>query len=337
MQQTNKKWKVLIIGCGLISEHWFSYTVERDDCQIVGVVDISAAAAQARVQQYGLKCPCFTDVDTALRTLKPDLAYDLTYVTTHREVSVKCLAAGCHVFSEKPMTTERESAIAILDAAKQYHRTYSVMQNRRYQQPMQALRELVQSGRLGKIWMVSADIFVPADLRSIRNTLKHPMLQDNAIHTFDGARFLLGAEPVSVYCHSYNPEGSKYRGDAAGVCIFELSDGSVFVYNCVMGVEGCHTSWESDWRIIGSNGTAIWDGFHAPYVETVSGANAVYVREELTTTWNGREQHFGCLDELFSALSRNEKSQTDGEDNYKSINMVFACLESAQRGEKVLL
>jgi predicted dehydrogenase len=158
------------------------------------------------------------------------------------------------------MTVSREEARLMLKASEETGKSYSVMQNRRYQKPVRALKELVDSGRLGRLWMVSADIFVPEDLASIRNLLEKPMLQDNAIHTFDQARFITGEDPVSVYCHSYNPIDSKYRGDAAGACIFEMSGGTVFVYNCVMGAEGCHTSWESSWRYHRQQRVCLWDG-----------------------------------------------------------------------------
>lgn len=335
----NGKYRILLVGCGVISVHWFEYTLGRGDCEFVGVVDVRKDAAEQAVKRYGLSCPVYTDLDEALKSTAPDIVYDLSFVTTHLEVSTKAMASGAHVFSEKPMTTDRESSKALLRCAREYDRHYFIMQNRRYQKPMQALRELIASGRLGKLWTVCADIFVPADLKSIRNQLQNPMLQDNAIHTFDGARFITGAEPVCVYCKSYNPEDSKYKGDAAGVCLFDLSDGSVFVYNCVMGVEGCHTSWESSWRVIGSKGSAVWDGSEKmPYAEVVSGRSGeetLYDRFSVQTEWEGQPQHFGCLDEMFAALIAGQKSQTDCADNARSMAMVFASLESAKSGKPV--
>ncbi|MHC1695920.1 MAG: Gfo/Idh/MocA family protein [Eubacteriales bacterium] len=332
-----KKMKILLVGCGAISRHWFEYTLSRSDCEIVGVVDINLDSANDKISKYELKCPAYTSIDDALKSEIPDIVYDLSFVTTHHEVTMKAFKAGCHVFTEKPMTIDRQSADDLVGTAKKLGLTYSVMQNRRYQKPVQALKELIKSGRLGKIWTVSAEIFVGADLASIRNNLESPMLQDNAVHTFDTARYITGAEPQNVYCHSYNPVESKYKGDAAGVCIFEMSDNSVFVYNCVMGVDGLNTSWESSWRIIGSNGSVIWDGVNAPVAEIVVDRTegTRYERLEPATSWNGKNQHFGCLEEMFDAFLNNRLSETSGEDNYKSISMVFASLESAKACQKV--
>jgi len=333
----SEKIKVMVIGCGVISRHWFDYTIARPDCEIVAVVDINLEAAKRETEARNIHCPLFTDFEEALEKTKPDLVYDISYVTTHRKITTTCLKAGCSVMTEKPMTIDRESAEEILKTAKETGKFYAVMQNRRYQKPMQALRELVHSGKLGHIWMVCGEIFVGADLKSIRNTLPYPMLQDNAIHTLDGARFITGQDAVSVYCNSYNPIDSKYKGDAAGTCIYEMTDGSTFVYNCIMGVEGCRTPWESQWRIIGSKGSAVWSGRRdeAPYMEFRNAEGTGFDRFEVESDWNGQNQHFGCLDEMFDAYMNGRKSETDGEDNYKSISMVFSAIESAQCGQKV--
>lgn len=342
----NNKIRVLVAGAGLISQHWFKYTVNRKDCEIVGIVEINKANAKRAMEVYGIQCPVYEDLDKALEEIKPDLVYDLTYVTTHCTTVCKALKAGCNVFSEKPMTLTREEAEFMIETAEKSGKYFSVMQNRRYQRPVQAIKEFVESGRLGDIWMVSADIFVPEDLRSIRNQLAMPMLQDNAIHSFDQARYMSGQDAVSVYCHSYNPVDSKYKGDAAGTCIFEMSKGAVFVYNCVMGVEGLHTSWESSWRIIGSRGSIVWDGYGRPVAEIVlenkgdSEEERGYERIDLESKytfkpWQGQEQHAGCLDEMFSALFAGRPSATDCHDNYKSMMMTFASQESAKQDKKI--
>ena len=41
--------------------------------------------------------------------------------------------------------------------------------------------------------------------------MESPLLLDMAIHTFDQARFITGADALSVYCHEFNPAGSWYR------------------------------------------------------------------------------------------------------------------------------
>ena len=57
-----------------------------------------------------------------------------------------------------------------------------------------------------------ADFFIGAHFGGFRDEMAHVLLLDMAIHTFDQARKILGADPVSVYCHEFNPAGSWYAG-----------------------------------------------------------------------------------------------------------------------------
>ena len=52
-----------------------------------------------------------------------------------------------------------------------------------------------------------------------------PLLVDMAIHTFDAARYVTGADPVSVQCAEFNPPWSWYRGSASAIAEFEFEDG----------------------------------------------------------------------------------------------------------------
>ena len=60
-------------------------------------------------------------------------------------------------------------------------------------------------------------------------------------------------------------------------------------------------------------------------------------RVETSYSWDGREGHEGCLDEMFNALLQERKPETDCRDNIKSMAMVFGALESAKKGRKVML
>jgi predicted dehydrogenase len=92
--------------------------------------------------------------------------------------------------------------------------------------------------------------------------------------------------------------------------------------------------------VTGSKGTAIWDGNNKPYFEQIiASAEQRFMNEsqrlEPNFKWNGREGHFGCLDEMFAALIEGRKAETDCNDNIKSMAMVFGAIESSREGEKI--
>lgn len=339
------KYRIVVVGCGFISHEWFRYLKTRTDSKVVGLVDMKPENAEKMNLEYGLGAPVFTNLTEALEETSPNLVFDITYVMNHVNIVTEALENRCNVFSEKPMALTPEQAVKMVETAKRTGLKYSILQNRRYNKAMRAMRDTIKAGTIGKPGFVCADIFTSGDLRSIRNKLDKPMMMDNAVHTFDQARFLLGEDASTVYAESLNPEGSIYTGDAAGVCVFRMGENCVFDYRCWLGVEGCHTSWESEWRIIGSKGTMRWDGINAPYYEIPDYdyignkgnpfAERNYVRIVPETEWNGLESHAGAIQEMFDALEEGRDAETDCKDNLKSMMMVFGALESAEVGKKL--
>ncbi|WP_055109300.1 Gfo/Idh/MocA family protein [Paenibacillus ihumii] len=340
----NKQHRIVIAGCGGMSNVWIQELLKRDDAVIVGLVDVYLSQAEKIRDAYGLDSGVYTRLEQAIADTNADLVIDVTIPDSHFEISTTAMKYGCHVFGEKPMAATMEQAREIIATADATGRTVSVMQNRRYDANIRALRELISSGTIGRTGMINADFFLGPHFGGFRDVMDSPLILDMAIHTFDQARFIIGADPVSVYCHEFNPPGSWYKGNASAVCIYEMSDGSVFCYRGSWCAEGSPTSWEADWRIIGEKGTAIWDGVHAPYAEVVSAGESAEpkfmrdtVRVEAPMRWNGRPGHAGGVDEMFLALKEGRPAETDSRDNIHSMAMVLGAIESAKSGQKVML
>ncbi|NHN30216.1 Gfo/Idh/MocA family protein [Paenibacillus agricola] len=337
------KHRIVIAGCGNMSKAWIAYAINREDCIITALVDVRLEAAAAMKTTYKLDCPVFTDITEAIRATDANLVFDITISESHYAVSTAAFAEGCHVFGEKPMAASMEEARAMIAAAEAADRTYAIMQNRRYTKEMMAFRDLVQSGGIGEAGFITADFFLALHNGKFRETMDNPLLLDMAIHTFDQSRFITGKDPVSVYCHEFNPAGAFYKGNAAAICLFEYEDGSVFSYRGYYNAEGAATSWESSWRVVGSEGTAIWDGRTAPYAEKAAAesdpAAFVYQHERLVAdlTWTGKERHDGCLDDMFAALNEGRAPSTVCTDNIKSVAMAYGAVQSAKEGRKIML
>ncbi|WEG14965.1 Gfo/Idh/MocA family oxidoreductase [Pullulanibacillus sp. KACC 23026] len=332
--------KIILAGCGGMSNEWLKYAAERENADIVGLVDLYEKQAVKRAKEHGLNVPIFTDLSAAIEETGANLVFDVTIPSSHKQIVTTALQAGCNVFGEKPMAESLEDALEMIKLTEQTGKRYSVMQNRRFLKKIRALRQTLKTDVIGTVGSIHANFFLGPHFGGFRDLMDHVLILDMAIHTFDQARFLTRADPVSVYCHEYNPPGSWYKGNASAICIFEMSDGSVFSYNGSWCAEGLPTSWESEWRVTGSKGTAKWDGIHHPIVETVDESNQdgfmrSYHRMEIPDTWEGREGHSGCLDDMFDALEHDRLAETDCTDNIKSIAMVLGAVESAKTGNKI--
>ncbi|WP_138753193.1 Gfo/Idh/MocA family protein [Paenibacillus sinopodophylli] len=335
------KHKVVVVGCGGMANTWVEYAKDREDTQIVGLVDIKLEFAQAMADRQALTCPIFTDLKEAIAETGATMVFDVTIPASHYAVGKAALEAGCHVFGEKPLAESMSDCNDIVQLAGETGHTHAIMQNRRFDPRIRAFRQLLADGTIGKPGFIGADFFIGAHFGGFRDAMDSPLLLDMSIHTFDQARYLIGADPVSVYCHELNPPGSWYAGNAMAICIFEMSDGSVFDYRGSWCAEGVITSWEASWRVTGEHGTAIWDGHGNPYAEIVASGDQTgkfireYERVETQLPEMANTGHHGCLDEMFASLEEERQPETRSADNIYSMAMVLAAVESAKIGQKV--
>ncbi|MEK3883992.1 Gfo/Idh/MocA family oxidoreductase [Paenibacillus sp. PL2-23] len=336
-------YKVVVAGCGVMSNQWIDYAMERSDTEIVALVDIKTEFAEAMREKKGLSCPVFTDVEQAITSTGANIVFDVTIPSSHYQISHTAMANGCHVFGEKPLAESMTECNNIIRNSELTGKSHAVMQNRRFDPRIRALRGLIVDGTIGKPGFAGADFFLAPHFGGFRDAMESPLLIDMAIHTFDQARLILGSNPVSVYCQEFNPPGSWYKGNAAAICIYEMSDGSIFNYRGSWCAEGAPTTWEAQWRITGEHGTAIWDGKNAPYAEIVAPGDQsgkfmrefVRVETDLSLYEGARSGHVGCLDEMFRSLEEQRPAETDCRDNRFSMAMVLAALESARLKQKV--
>lgn len=335
--------RVVVTGCGAMANEWITYALKHaDGIEIAALVDIRRESAQSMAERHGLTCPVFTEVEQAIADTAANLVFDVTVPASHYSIASTALEAGCHVFAEKPLAETMEQCNSIVSIAERTGRSHAVMQNRRYDPRIRSLRELMTSGVIGRTGSISANFFLAPHFGGFRDAMDSPLLLDMAIHTFDQARYISGADPVSVYCQEFNPPGSWYAGNAAAVCIFEMSDGSVFCYQGSWCAEGAPTSWEASWRVQGEKGAAIWDGRDLPYAEVISAGSEhsgqfLHEFEQVEAPEVQMEEtfHQGCLDEMFRSLAEGRPAETDCRDNRYSMAMVLGALESARTGRKL--
>ncbi|WP_449601782.1 Gfo/Idh/MocA family protein [Paenibacillus sp. Marseille-Q9583] len=335
------QYRVAVAGCGGMANAWIEYALTRSDTQIVALVDIRLESAQAMAAKHEISCLTFTDIKEAIQTTGANLVFDVTIPGSHYSISSTALELGCNVFSEKPLAETMEECTKIVEISERTGKAHAVMQNRRYDPRIRSLRNLIESDTIGRVGYISASFFLGAHFGGFRDVMESPLLLDMAIHTFDQARFISGANPISVYCQEFNPPGSWYKGNASAVCIFEMSDGSVFTYQGSWCAEGASTSWEAAWRLNGEKGTAIWDGHDMPYAEVVVAGDQSdkFIRDVVRVNGEAVEMvktfHQGCLEEMFLSLAEERSAETNCRDNRYSMAMVFGALESAKTGRKI--
>ncbi|WP_082523539.1 Gfo/Idh/MocA family oxidoreductase [Ensifer sp. Root31] len=339
--------RAVLCGCGAMAKGWLKALTESDflrgKVEVVGLVDLDQTTAQALAAEFKLHDIIIgTDLPAVLRQSRADLLFDVVVPAARRAVVAAGLAHGCHVLSEKPMAATLEEARELRRLAADASRIHAIVQNRRFIDGVRRIRRLIQSGSLGELTALHCDFFLGPHFGGFREQMDNVLLLDMAIHTFDAARFMSGKDPLAVYCHEYNPQGSWYRHGAAANAIFEFSDNVAFTYRGSWCAQGANTSWESAWRITGSKGTLLWDGGERFEANVVSGREGFLRAVEPITVPEAEDRadthgHASVIERFICAIDTGTVPETDGSDNIKSLAMVFGAIDSARDGKRVTI
>jgi predicted dehydrogenase len=311
--------RAVVAGAGALGPFWAREVVESGDTELVGWVDLDTRRVRKVASELGVDgLSTGPSLERMLAEQRPDFVVNVTAPAAHREVTLAALEAGADVLTEKPLATSLDEALEMIAAADRAGRLLMVSQNRRYMPELAAFREEVAA--LGPLSSLSCEFF--RNHRHARAAFlfafPQPLLLDMAIHLFDGARAITGADPLSVYCESYNPPWSWFDGPAAAAAVFRMSDGLRFNFVGNWAAPTDETSWTGAWRAVGENGIATWDG-----EDTADRDPERFLGLE------------GALADFVNGLTNGGVPHGESHDNVRSLAMCHAAVESAARGEPV--
>jgi predicted dehydrogenase len=334
--------RAIHVGCGAMSREWLRSAAELG-IQVQALVDIEEKNARLRAEEFNLDVPIYTDLKTAIQEAPADAVFDCTIPAAHKQVSSTALAAGLHVLEEKPLALNFQDAAELVGLAKTTGKLHVVLQNRRFNRGIRQLREMLLQGVIGELTTVHVDFFVAPHFGGFREVMPHVLLADMAIHAFDAARFITGLNAQAVFCEEWIPKNSWYASGPSVIAVFRMGAGVRFSYRASWCADGFRTSWDAGWRLIGTEGTLIWDGAEDLRAERLPADHLtaqpnVFLKEMeavLPTIEPDPVQtrgHFSVMNQFLSAATGGPLPETVSSDNIHSLAMVLAAIESAERG-----
>lgn len=322
--------RLIQVGAGSMGRAWLQVIADSGAVELVGLVDLDTDAARQAADAAGFTSVAVAaSLDDLLSRVTADAVVNVTIPTAHASVSTTALLHGLPVLCEKPLAESVGTGLSMIAAAELSGELLMVSQSRRYWRNLSALRQ--QIAQLGALGTIDCAFFKAPHFGGFRDEMAFPLLIDMAIHQFDLARDLIGAEPVAVYCDSYNPGWSWFAGDAAAAVQFEFADGTHFSFSGSWCSPGLETSWNGSWRISGEHGSAVWDGDHEPVAAAADG------QPILGAVSDEPEQIAGSLAEFVTALGTDAVPWGEVHSNVLSLAMVEAAITSAAEGRRVLI
>ena len=140
--------RIGVVGCGNISDIYLRNAPRFPSLSYVAVCDLNPAAAAAKSAVYGI--PHCTPAEMMARD-DVDAILNLTVPAVHAEVSLQAIAAGKHVYSEKPLATSVEDGARVLAAADARGVRVGVAPDTFLGAGIQKALELIQGGATGRI------------------------------------------------------------------------------------------------------------------------------------------------------------------------------------------
>lgn len=155
--------KFAVVGCGHIGKRHAEMITRNPEAELVAMCDV-LPAEQLHLEQFDV--PVYTTLESML-VKHPEI--EVVNVATpngfHCENALQVLDARKHVVIEKPMALSKADAERVIFKALQVHRqVFAVMQNR-YSPPSVWIKDMIESKRLGKIFMVQLNCYWNRDDR----------------------------------------------------------------------------------------------------------------------------------------------------------------------------
>ncbi|SFE42474.1 Oxidoreductase family, C-terminal alpha/beta domain [Actinacidiphila alni] len=197
-----------LVGAGQRGMTYARHAVASGAGRVTAVAEPDPARRAAAVAEFGVApgraYPGWAELAAAGRTA--DAAIVATQDRQHRDPAVRLADLGHHLLLEKPMATNEAEAVDIAEAAERNGILLAVCHVLRYTPYTEALKRVVDEGRIGRLisvehlepvgWWHQAHSFVRGNWR--RQDTSAPMLLTKSCHDVDWLMHLFGRAPARV-------------------------------------------------------------------------------------------------------------------------------------------
>jgi predicted dehydrogenase len=337
-----KKLRVGLVGCGYIAPTHLLAWETISGVKVVALCDNHIERAKNLAEKFGINVT-YRKYQEMFEKENLSIVDIATPIQTHSEIAVSAARMGMHVLCQKPFARTMDEAKAIIAECSNSKVKLMVHQNFRFQPFPQLLKSMIERNELGQIFycrifhriQFSPYILPIAGRGSEKIAMSHLpyyltdkqlVLLNMVIHHLDTARFLFGG-PIRIYVNArqVNPQSS---GEDHVICLLEYQDMVCYIE------ESWVTTGEEQigYRLEGTGGSVeiMNEDFHHWK------SDGTHEHQSLSQLFPGITMQtldnysFKLVQQHFVDCIINDKiPQTNGEDNLKTLNLVFKGYESA--------
>ena len=341
-----------IIGCGVIAPFHARAVGELPNARLVAVADTVAEKAEHRGAEFDV--PYHTDIDALLERPDVDVVSICVPSGLHAEVGVRAAEAGKHVVVEKPIDVTLEAADRLIAACRDHGVALTVISQHRFGPDVRRLRELIDTGRLGRLvlgdalikWYRSQDYYDSGDWRGTWALDGGGCLMNQGVHYTDLLQWMMG--PVErVFARTATAVHERIEVEDIAVAVLHFTSGAVGVLQASTAV---YPGLAERLEVTGSGGTVVIEvgrmrvcelkdekGETSAYgakVQRDEGAGNGGAADPVAISHAG---HRAQIADLLDAIETGRPPAISGEDARRPLELILAVYRSAREGREVSL
>jgi UDP-N-acetyl-2-amino-2-deoxyglucuronate dehydrogenase len=266
-----------VIGYGNIGSRHVAFLKDMEGAKLVRVCDIINARADEGAKITGGGCTPAYSFDEVLEDDDVEVVNLCTPSGLHASQAVQAMESGKNVLSEKPMALSLGEADRIIECEERTGMRYMLVKQNRYNPPVAILKDLIEGGRLGRIYMVSSTVLWNRNENYFREgTWRGTLDLDGGSLFTQCSHFVdlvlwMGGRPVSVNAKMANVSHPYIEVEDLGMVRIEFENGALGLLNyttatygknmegsiTVMGEKGCvkvggkYLNEVSEWNVDG--------------------------------------------------------------------------------------
>ena len=252
--------RALVVGCGSIGRR-HAKNLKTLGVRHLGLCDQSSdALVKSRKDVCG---ETFGDYGEALQNFRPDIVLVCTPPVYHVQNALAALHAGAHVFIEKPLSHESSGIEILITEAGRRGRHVQVGYNMRFHPGMQIVKELIDSGKIGRVLWLNAEFgqYLPdwrpwqnyRESYTSREELGGGILLDGS-HELDYICWLLG-RPTEVMCRAEHLSSLDVNVEDSAWMYLTFPE----CRRAELHLDFVQRAYTRTCKVVGEKGTALWD------------------------------------------------------------------------------
>ena len=225
-----KPLRFAVFGAGFWTRFQLSAWRELKGVECVAIYNRTRKKAEAIAHDFRIP-KIYDDAEKLLTEIKPDFVDNITEVGGHKPLSLLCARHRVACICQKPMASTLEDAHEMVAAFASAKTPFFVHENWRWQTPMRAVKKILESGKLGRVFRARLDMISGFEgwvNQPALKELEQFILTDLGTHLLDAARFFFG-EAKSLYCTTRKTMPGVLKGENVATVMMVMGEAETTV------------------------------------------------------------------------------------------------------------